>query len=328
MTSDVKPVVVDPCFALEGRDLEDFFSEFGPFSGRYVPRFPNSWPSMLRSYIEDQSVVELPPVRRQRLLERIRRELETSTYPVNWQWDDSLSWADNVVRTGNKPLGALIVGHALEPAPFLPWTDAFQEIRESRWHSWAFRGLVDEYLRACTPLLLNSPAAYLVDQYLDVFSDAGKKILSSLLNASKGSKCYAIEVVTSWRACGSRYHGQASEPMSYKEIERTLSSIYSGLRPSDRALRLHLVRQGELGSEELRLHDRFFITRFGAINFGQGFLMLDQPLPQQNASVVSREHHERLKLTYVDGVARHKEKLILKPGIPTAKDVQTIELRG
>jgi len=327
MTSDVKPVVVDPCFALEGRDLEDFFSEFGPFSGRYVPRFPNSWPSMLRNFIENQSIVSLPAVRRQRLLERIRRELETSTYPVNWQWDDSLSWADNVVQTRNKPLGALIVGHALEPAPFLPWTDAFQEIRESRRHSWAFRGFVSEYIDACTPLFLNSPSAYLVDPYLDVFSDAGKKLLSSLLETSKGSKCYAVEVITSRRACGGR-HGQTVELMTFEEIERTLSSIYSALIPRDRFLRLHLVLQGKQGSEELRLHDRFFITRFGSINFGQGFLVLDQPLPQQNASVVSREHHERLKLTYVDGVARHKEKLTQKHGIPSPKGVHSIELVG
>ena len=44
-------VLVDPRFAIKWRDIDDFLGEFGPFNGRYVPRYPSDWGLQLKKYV-------------------------------------------------------------------------------------------------------------------------------------------------------------------------------------------------------------------------------------------------------------------------------------
>ncbi len=76
------------------------------------------------------------------------------------------------------------------------------------------------------------------------------------------------------------------------------------------------------------MHDRFFMTKHGAINFGQGFLVVSQRQPMQNAFVVDKNHHSLLKEVYINGVARYSEKLPKISNLPYPKGVTTIELKG
>ena len=82
MTSNKTKILLDPKFALEPRDIDDFFAEFGPVNGRYVPRFPTDWPRRLREHIDDLAIEKLQPVKKQSLLERLRRDLNLCTEPV------------------------------------------------------------------------------------------------------------------------------------------------------------------------------------------------------------------------------------------------------
>jgi hypothetical protein len=133
--------------------------------------------------------------------------------------------------------------------------------------------------------------------------------------SANGSKCYSIEIITRRSACGSKHKSKDSQGMNDAEIELEFKRMYRGIIPKDRNLKLHLVTEGKLGGDALRLHDRFFLTMHGSINFGQGFLLVAQRIPQQNAFITDKDHHELLKQTFINGVARHIEKLPKVSGI-------------
>lgn len=306
-----RKIIVDPQFAIETRDVVDFLGEFGPFNGRYIPRFPPDWTERVQDHVEELSIKD--PVKRQGIFERLRREAFLCTVPVGWKWESGQPWRTNIEQAALSDEVPLVIGNALDPEPFRAWIDALEEIRDTRRRSWPFHGVIAEYVDACMPLLVNSPSAYLVDPYLDLFSELGEMLLRSLFEKTKGSRCYAIEVITRRSACRSNHREKDAALIADAEIESVLQKIYKNILPKDRELKLHLVSEGKTGEHSLRLHDRFFLTKHGAINFGQGFLVLKQPLPQQNAYVLDKEHHLVLKNTYIDGVARHGEQL---PRIP------------
>lgn len=326
MSKDTHRVLVDPSFALEWRDISDFLSEFGPFNGRYVPRYPNNWPARLKEHVEDLSLESLQPVKRQAILERIRRELPLCSVPVGWQWIDEKSWAENVNESQQSKKNSIVVGDALDPKPFLAWVEAVEEIRQTRRRSWPFHGTVSEFVEACCPLLLNSPASYLVDRHLDPFSNVAENLIRSLFSIANGSKCYSIEIITRRAACGEVRRSKDSPLMTEAEIESDFKRIYRDIIPTDRSLKLHLVNEDKLGGDALRLHDRFFLTMHGSINFGHGFLLINQRKPQQNAFVTDKNHHLRFKQTFIDGVARYSEKLPKVTGIAYPLGVFSIKI--
>ena len=124
--------------------------------------------------------------------------------PVNWEWNEDNSWKENIKTHLENPDVGLVVGEAIDPNPYPSWIETIDQIRDTRRRSWPFHGTVTEYLSACRPLLLNSPAAYLVDCYLDPLSDVAESLLRSLLALINGSKCYSIEIITRRAAFGLR----------------------------------------------------------------------------------------------------------------------------
>lgn len=319
-------VVVSPTFPIEWRDVDDFLGEFGPFNGRYVPRYPSDWLEKLRHHLDEIDSQHLPPRERAALFERLRREILLCTINVNWAWDGSKSWGRNVHDFFNVEPNATVVGDALDPTPFKSWSEVVGDIKRSRNRTWNFHGSVSEYVNKCAPLLLNSPGAYLIDRYLDPFSDAFENLLISLFDLIKGSKCYRLELITRQSACGDRSQIDPKSWMRPEEIKESLKKIYGHRLPKDRSMAVHLVQETKLEQDGLTMHDRFFMTIHGAINFGQGFLVVKQKQPMQNAFVVDKEHHSLLKELYINGVARHAEKLPRVSNLAYPKNVQTVEL--
>ena len=194
-TNKLSPrVLVDPRFAIEWRDIMDFLGEFGPFNGRYVPRYPINWTSQVREHVDDLSTDSLGPVRKQAIIEKIRRDLQLCSTPINWEYLNSKTWSENVRDALHGIDGSIVVGNALEPEPFLPWAAALEAVRQTRKRSWPFYGTVAEYLDFCRPLLLNSPSAYLIDCYLDPFSNVAENFLKSLFALVKCYRCDSIEI--------------------------------------------------------------------------------------------------------------------------------------
>jgi hypothetical protein len=314
-------ILIDPHFPLEWRDISDFLTEFGPFNGRYIPRYPNDWLTKLQQRTDGV----LSPVRMQQMIERIRREIPLCTYPVNWPYEEKHSWSTNVQENLAEHKKYIVVGDALDPTPFCSWEEALEEIRQTRRRSWPFHGSTAEYVDACRALLVNSPSAYLIDPYLDPMSVAGEDLIRSLFDAAKGSRCYSLEVITRRSACGGR-HNQGQTSMLDAEVESQLLKIYRNFLPKNRKFRVHLLTEGRKEKGSLRLHDRFFLTAHGSILFGQGFELSSNRTPHMNAMVVDKEHHAQLKQTYINGVAEYSKKYPRIAGIAYPLGVDTFEV--
>ncbi|GDX24565.1 hypothetical protein LBMAG10_12300 [Actinomycetes bacterium] len=302
---------ISPNFSLELRDIRDFVAEFGPYNGQYVARYPTNWMSEFEKHIEELSPVD--NLAAKTLLDKIKRTL----FEKKLRYDLSKSWSENASDIDVMGQCKPVVGDGCDPRPHMEWVEALVKIRESRNRTWKFRGTWDEYMSPIEPLLLSSPAAFIVDQYFDPCDSDSLNMIIMLLNRIKGSRCYEIHVIT------------VLENLYYKpyKIEKTINSadpqvtfivackaiddLYKPVMSKyiDRKLIFHFVKQAKHGTENLRLHNRFFLTRYGAIDFGQGVKLSSQPKAQMDASIVDKAHHDNLCLTYIYGVTKYKDKI-------------------
>lgn len=328
MTSSTKikhrKVIIDPTFAAEWRDVSDFLNEFGPYNGRYVPSYPYDWEKRLKKHIEE---LDLSPVKKLEMLTKIREQAPFCTVPAKWAWDDAKTWKDNC-KLANVPTDtSIVIGDAYDPQPFYAWQDAIDEIRASRTRSFAFSGSIAEYSELCRPLLLASPAVYLVDPYLNPFDFETEMLLRNLFQMMKGSCCYSLEIIRRWPF--TEIVSSSSEPQNIdsQSIEQTLTKSYQSIVPKGRSFKLHCVVEGR-GNNALRMHDRFFLTKHGGLNFGHGFKIVGKELPHKNAFVVDAEHLNLIKKTYIDGVAYHRDKRPQLPAVPMPRDVITFSIQG
>ena len=316
-------VIVDPTFPIEWRDVDDFLNEFGPYNGRYVPSYPNDWAKRLRAHVDE---LDLPPLKRHALLTKILGQAKLCTVNQNWEWDDGKLWKENVGHLAADLGDAIVVGDAIDPHPFNSWQDVVDEIRSSRVRSWSFDGTVTDYQELCRPLLLASPAAYLVDPYLNPFDFETELLIRKLLDTIKGSRCYSVEIITRWKThdvMGKRTHTADAA----KSLENDLAQHYQRLIPKGCTLKLHYVVEAR-DTNALQLHDRFFLTKYGAINFGHGFRIVGKGAPQINAFIVDAGHHNTLKQIYINGVAHCKEQLPRSRDVPKPRDVITLAVKG
>lgn len=317
-------VIIDPNFPLEWRDIDDFLNEFGPFNGRYIPSYPNDWSVRLKAHVEE---LDLLPLKKQEMVTKIWQLARLCTVPENWEWQDSKTWKQNLNDVQKLLNQSIIVGDAFDPSPFDSWRDAIDDIRSSRKRSWTFKGAISGYIDLCRPLLLSSPAAYLIDPYLNPLNEDAEFLLRAFLEKMKGSRCYSIEVITRWPIEDPNNKTSASQHLSIQGIDNKLRETYQNLVPKKCTLKIHAIKEGK-GDGYLRMHDRFFLTNFGAINFGHGFRIDGRGDSIQSAFVVDRDHHTMLKKIYIDGVAYFREKHISNRTLPTPQDVITFTVQG
>ena len=176
-------------------DIYDFLGEFGPYKGRYVARYPEAWMGDLRERIGEFAAEKLGPVGLQALKRKFEELDLCLVREKKWGWEDSKTWEGNARDAIASDAVSVIIGNALDPAPFGDWLSTLPRIRDTSRHSWLFRGRASDYIDAIRPLLLNSPAAYFIDPYLDPLSDDCENLLLLIFDLIKGSKCYSIELM-------------------------------------------------------------------------------------------------------------------------------------
>jgi len=315
--NNFRPSAVSPQFFIESRDIDDFVSEFGPYSGRYVVRHPQGWMKAFLNHLKDLSPIEQDRARA--YAERIKHALIDTRFP----YGEDKSWAENVQALQSKVNFEYIVGDALDPAPFKCWVEALPDIRKSRQGSFEIRGALSEYLEAFNPLLLISPAVYIVDAYFSPLNDDEEYILRAIFERIKGSRCFDVHIITRDVTSLSR---DSERFMPRDELDDRFAKHYAQIIPKERNLFLHLVDDRKKDCIHLRLHNRFFLTRFGALDFGPGLKLFNDAVPQIQGYVVQEKTHNNHKATYIDGVARHAERLPRLSHIAYPRCVSTIKV--
>jgi hypothetical protein len=306
---------ISPNYSLELRDIQDFVAELGPFNGQYAIKYPRNWVQEFLKHID-----QLQPVERHAAKTLIER-INLSLIDTHLTYNSSLDWVSNIQQTIIKAEYQTIVGDALDPSPFKSWVEALPDIRESKVRTWKFSGTWSDYFSAIKPLLLISPAAYIVDRYFDPCDPNAENIITSILDKIKGSRCYELHIITRPSRFNRKFHEQDNSVIndfstaSFNSACGKLNEIYKSRITKDRTILFHFVKEDRPSGGFLRMHNRYFLTKHGAIDFGQGFEIQSQSVPQMDAYIIDKEHHKNLCMTYIDGVARYREKIPKRQGI-------------
>ena len=305
---------VSPCFSLELRDIHDFIAELGPYNGQYAAKFPKDWIVKFTEHLE-----QLKPIERQSAKAQLEK-IKLALVDTDLSYDYSMDWRQNIEISDAASKYFPIVGDGVDPKPYKLWVDAINDIRESKKRTWKFHGNWSEFFAAIQPLLLNAPAAYIIDRYFDPCNLTHENLLNSLLNRMNGSRCYQLHVITrlmkpSKPFSNNENSNEIISEENFHNLRNKLDQIYKNIIPKSRTLSFHFVREDRPGGKNLRMHNRHFLTRFGAIDFGQGFDIQEQQIAQMDAYIVDKEHHQILCDTYINGVTRGNEKLPKKSNI-------------
>jgi len=305
---------ISPSFSLELRDIQDFIAELGPYNGQYAAKFPKDWIAKFTEHLE-----KLKPIERQSAKAQLEK-IKLALIDTDLSYDDSLDWSQNIKISNAATKYFPIVGDGLDPKPYKLWVEAINDIRESKKRTWKFHGNWPEVFAAIQPLLLNAPAAHIVDRYFDPCNSIHENLLKSILSRMNGSRCYQLHVITRLMKPSKTYStDEKSDEIfneeNFNDLRNKLDQIYTNIVPRSRTLSFHYVREDRPGGKNLRMHNRYFLTRFGAIDFGQGFDIQDQQIAQMDAYIVDKEHHQILCETYINGVTRVNENLPKKSNI-------------
>ena len=247
-------------------------------------------------------------------------KIKLALIDTDLSYDDSMDWRQNIEISDAASKYFPIVGDGVDPKPYKLWVDAINEIRGSKKRTWKFHGNWSEFFAAIQPLLLNAPAAYIVDRYFDPFNLTHENFLNSILSRMNGSRCYQLHVITRLMKPSKTYStdeksNEIFNEENFNDLRYKLDQIYRNIVPKSRTLSFHYVREDRPGGKNLRMHNRHFLTRFGAIDFGQGFDIQEQQIAQMDAYIVDKEHHQILCETYINGVTRVKENISKKNNI-------------
>jgi len=300
---------ISPNYSLELRDIQDFVAELGPFNGHYAIKYPRNWVQEFLKHIE-----QLQPVERQAAKTLIDR-VNLSLIDMHLTYNASLDWVSNIQQTLGKTDYQSIVGDALDPSPFKSWVEALPDIRESKVRTWKFSGTWSDYFSAIEPLLLISPAAYIVDRYFDPCDQNAESVITSILDKIKGSRCYELNIITRSSRFNRKFHEKNNSvandftTSSFNSACMKLNEIFEKRITKNRTLIFHFIKEDRPGGVSLRMHNRYFLTKYGAIDFGQGFEIQSQSVPQMDAYIVDKEHHKNLCLTFIEGVGRYSERI-------------------
>lgn len=313
--------LVSPSYCLEERDVLDLVAEFGPYSGRYVYKYPKLWISFFEKHIE-----QLHPVEKSAIKQLIRTRLDLALFDINAEYDDSSCWDENVKSSPRFRGVQIIVGDALDPKGFKSWRQSLPMIRDVRRHSWSIGGSWSDYRQAIEPLLAKAPACYLIDRHFDPFNNESYIFLRSLLEKVKATRCFEIHFITRYEAINRK--GCFGPKLSPKDVEIEINRLLLPIVPQGRKLIFHFVTEDKQGGEHLRMHNRFFLTKHGAIDFGIGFDLIDQKHKQIKVYVVGKSDHDDMKKIYIDGVCRFCEKLPRMKSLPYPRWVDKVTLIG
>lgn len=294
--------LISPAYCWDSRDIFTLIAEFGPYSGRYVYQYPQEWKSKLEQHITE---LNLSPVEEAQAKRLISRELDTALLGVKAKFDDAMPWEKNVGTVERFAHVPLVVGSAVEPMGYKAWVEALPEIYDSRRRSWFIGGALNDYLTTIEPLLQKSPAGYMVDRHFDPLDNGSYHFLVKLLEKIRTTSCYELHLITRYKAINE----DRTAPLSSQQIQSELLDRYSEKVPSGRKLIFHFVEEDREGGSMLRMHNRYFLTKHGAIDFGIGFKLITQQHKQISVHVVDKPAHEILKATYIDGVTRFDARL-------------------
>jgi hypothetical protein len=273
----------EPSSCDSAMELKVMLSSFGPFTGRYLAKYPSLWESGV--YKQFDAWPEVEAKRARATLSRAKQEL--ALVPSDGRgFDAKLSWIENLekVQRSGAPFDGVIVSRAASKTGEYPSIEEFEVPPTAGVRIPATAGA---YARASGILLYKSYELHFIDPYFDAIQSARRDVLQEMLTvAAKG------------RAKGAWIWARADRigPDARKMCSEILRISEKSGFSLGRSLTLRVVNSQ---IDHTRLHDRYLLSLYGAIRFEHGFQALSGG---RTASVepVSRDIHAELVTNFLE----------------------------
>jgi hypothetical protein len=302
---------VSPRFCATSRDLDDLLSEYGPYQGRYISNYPKSWKRELLEHLSDIKVIKLA-AQKQLLNPYNENGIEPLLMDDSYPWQEGLTWTKNVEELQKNNKFNEVIGDVYDPAPFDIFENVIPRIKQNRKRSTTLHGRLGEYIHLIKPLLKKGPAAYLIDPYFQALSPSGESFISRIFENISKSNCFNVHIFTrEVNALEKKSNRQKDKPKdfySFKEYELLVKESLSKFNKGNKGFYLHLVDDKDKTPE---LHNRFFLTKYGGIDFGRGFDHFDYETAQISVYIVDREHHLNLVDWFINEKSKFKSEKVI-----------------
>jgi hypothetical protein len=161
--------------------------------------------------------------------------------------------------------------------------------------------------------LKKGPAAFFIDAYFQALDTSSLSLISKVFENISNSNCFQIHIYV--RAINALTKPSIDknnrEFYTFEEYEQQVIESLSHFvhKAKNKNLYIHLVNDRNKNPE---LHNRFFLTKFGALDFGKGFESFDYQTSQIPVHIVDREMHFDLVEWYVNQQATFHDHKIIK----------------
>jgi hypothetical protein len=282
----------DPNSCTQVSDLKFLLNCFGPYTGRYLIKYPSDWGVRVEDNFKNAGDLALAKVKA--LLRRANEDM-TLVSTKKLPWIDNHDWMQNawpLLKEHGSIFDGLVSGsehtHADHPAICHLHELDLAPTAEER-----ILGTPQEYARVAKFLVLLSPELVLVDPYLNPIKKNCKSVLGPILKLAAQGKC---QKVTIW----ARTIDEVGDALRQAQVnvKNSLSELANevGFR-GDKSLELFWVSD-EIS--ECKMHARYLLSIKGGIRLDQGF----QQLPKGrrvDVSPVGKDIHMNLLDIFFDG---------------------------
>lgn len=275
-----EPTTCDTAF-----ELKHLMEKFGPATGRYVATYPaKSWEQLVYGHIAGWS--DLEQARAKTVLRRAK-ESHALVRSGNVPYADKDTWIQNVSRIQGAPLhfDGIVVSRSSAEAGVFQSLDDF-ELPPTAAERVAAKAV--EYARVSHTLLRASPEIHFIDPYLDPCDLDRQVVIKELLSAATTGRCQAAYI---WVR-----EDRLKRPMSEIALELGRAARSVGFVDPRRMIVCAFTDAGR----NIKVHDRYLLSIYGAIRFEHGFQQL---AGKRTASVMpeSSLSHDLLVRLFIEG---------------------------
>ena len=281
---------IEPSACNEIIEWRYLLDKFGPFTGRYIAKFPQDWEKQILNQILSNNWLEI-----ERLKVLLRRAFEKKLIidlKAKSRYFEDKGWVENLEsdRAARSEIYRLIVRSKRNERELdlqsldLPPT-AGERVSSD----------VGSFIRVSEVHLLIGPELYFVDPFFDPLKITHAEVLTGMLGVSaRGSARRAV----AWTSMRKVFASDAEITEKLFEIKRR-----SGFK-----FPLEIVLVDDSASN-YKLHDRWLFTQYGGIGYSQGFQRQTKN-KKMNVWPMDKAHFDDCWLNLRDGIADFSKRSI------------------
>jgi hypothetical protein len=283
----------DPLVCESARDLKALLDKFGPFTGRYLARYPIHWMNLVEERFDSLGEIEIARVKA--LLRRAKENLTLiESRGLSWSSGDR-NWLENAssqLAKADKRVAGFDGLIAIEAKP--PLINTIDSLDLPPTSEERITGKAEEYARIADRLLTLSPRIGLIDPYLNPLSQKCERVIKALFKKIAEGRC---EEVIIW--------ARESEVIGSKTLNFIKSDLENKLHHLAKAAQFKPKRkiQMRLMSDETsrrKMHARYILSNHGGIRLDQGFQELAEGRYVDVGPIGKQTHEDLLKSYFED----------------------------